>query len=132
MKLALKQNGFTLIELLVTIVLLGIIATSLSSLFLTIQQTQLRTNYAESANRSGIRQIELLRNNNYNSLVPGETIDFTDELPNTLPRDRSAVAQISEPMPGIRRVDVSISYSFNNQTQNVQLSSLIGIIGITQ
>ncbi len=132
MKLVQKQNGFTLIELLVTIVLLGIIATSLSSLFLTIQQTQQRTNYAETANRAGMRQIELLRNNNFNALIPGETIEFTDQLPNTLPLDKNASVAISEPMPGIRRADVTITYSFNNRVQTVQLSSLIGVIGLTQ
>ena len=127
-----KQEGFTIVELLVTIIVLAIVGISLSSLFLTIHQTQLRTGYAESANRAGVRQIESLRNTHYNSLTPGETINFTDELPESLPRDRSATAEISESMPGIRRVDITITYSFSDNQQTIKMSSLIGVIGITQ
>lgn len=127
-----NNRGFTLVELLITIVVLGIVATTISSLFLTIQQTQRRTNFAETANRAGIRQIESLRNQNYNSLTPGETINFTDELPSTLPNDRTGIIEISEPIPGLRRVDTTITYTFGGSEQTIRLSSLIGVIGITQ
>lgn len=127
-----KQAGFTLVELVVAIVVIGIVGASISSLYLSIQQRQLANSYKESALRAAYTKIESLRNRNYNNLTAGEDIDFTDELPDELPADKSAVASISEPSPGLKRVDVSINYDFEGQDRSVKLSSLIGVIGITQ
>ncbi len=129
-----KQNnsGFTLVELLVTMLVLGVIATGLSSLFISIQRTQVQTNHLESATRAGQREIESLRNDNYNNLTAGQTINFSSSLPTSLPQGSTGIVQVSEPTSGLKRVDVTVTYTYNGSVRDVKLSSLIGVIGITQ
>lgn len=130
-KLGGDNRGFTIPELAIAIVFLGIVATSITQLFLSIQDIQRRTAYLESATHAAQTEVESLRNNNYNLLVNDQDIDFSANLPNNLPKGSGHV-KVSEPMPGLKRVDVTVSYNDSGETRNVKLSSLIGIIGISQ
>ncbi|MFO0886985.1 MAG: prepilin-type N-terminal cleavage/methylation domain-containing protein [Candidatus Saccharimonadales bacterium] len=124
-------HGFTLPELLVTIVVIGIVFMGLSSIFISIQRMQVKTAYLESATRSAQKEIESLRNINYNNLTAGQNIDFSDQLVD-LPTGSTGSVAVTEPSPGLKRVDVTVTYSYEGQTKNVNLSSLIGVIGIAQ
>jgi prepilin-type N-terminal cleavage/methylation domain-containing protein len=126
-----KETGFTLVELLVSITLIGVVITAVTTLFTSIQSVQRRTAYMETATREAQRQMESLRNNNYNNLTAGQTIDFTDDLPSTL-QNPSGTVTVSEPDPGLKRVDIQVIYYEGEQQQQVNLSSLVGILGITQ
>jgi prepilin-type N-terminal cleavage/methylation domain-containing protein len=126
------ENGFTVVELVITVVVIGIVAGGLSSLFLTIQRIQVQTAYLDSATRAAQREVESLRNENYATLTPGQTITFTSLLPASLPKNRSGTVAVTEPVPGLRRVDVLVTYSDGSGTHKVNLSSLIGVIGIAQ
>lgn len=125
-------HGFTIPELLVVMAIIGILITGISSVFISAQQTQARTLLLDTATRAGQLQIESLRNYNYTSLTPGEDIDFTSTLPDTLPPDRHGVVRVSEPELGLRRVDVEITYSTQGREESVVLTSMIGILGIAQ
>jgi prepilin-type N-terminal cleavage/methylation domain-containing protein len=127
-----NMAGFTIVELLVTIAIIGIATASLSSLFISIRNVQNQTTYTDTATRAAQREIEILRNDNYSSLTPGQNIDFTSQLPSTLPTGSKGTVQVSQPATDLRRVDVTIQYKTNGQQRNVELSSLIGVIGITQ
>jgi len=127
-----NEGGFTIVELVVTTVVTGLIVVAVTTLFITIERTQHSTQLMETATRAGEQQIESLRNNNYGSLTPGSSITFTNNLPANLPTPRNATAVISEPSSGIRRVDVTVSYRDGSKQKKVQLSSLIGQIGIGQ
>ncbi len=132
MRVHTNQSGLTLIEVVITILVLGLVANSISTLFAVIQQMQLQTRYLESATYAVQTEIESLRNMNYSNLEPGETIDFTDDLPSDLPPGSEGTVVISEPVSGLRRVDVAITYPLQDTTRTVKVSSLIGILGITQ
>lgn len=126
-----NDSGFTLVELLVSITLIGIVVTAVTTLFTSIQSVQRRTAYMETATREAQRQMESLRNNNYNNLTAGQTIDFSNDLPDTL-QNPSGTVTVSEPDPGLKRVDIQVVYYEGDQQQQVNLSSLVGILGITQ
>ena len=127
-----RQDGFTIVELLVTIAIVGITTASLSSMFISIQSVQRKTTYVDTATRAAQREIETLRNDNYSYLTPGQTINFTNSLPSTLPGNKTGTVQVSQPTTDLRRVDVTVTYSENGTSRSVTLSSLIGVIGITQ
>ncbi len=57
---------------------------------------------------------------------------FTSELPAELPNPKTGAAAITEPVPGLKRVDVTVTYRHAGQDKQVKVSSMIGIIGITQ
>jgi prepilin-type N-terminal cleavage/methylation domain-containing protein len=127
-----KQAGFTIVELLITIILIGLVTGWLASLFISIQNIQQQTTYVDLATRAAQREIETLRNDNYASLTPGQTINFTSQLPSRLPGGSSGTVQVSQPTTDLRRVDVTVSYKVIGKQRSVTLSSLIGVIGITQ
>ncbi len=127
-----QQTGFTIIELLIAIVVTGLVITGITNLYITIEITQRKSHRLELATRAGERQIESLRNEQYSSLTPGSTIDFTTQLPAALPSPKSGTVDVSEPSVGLRRVDVTVSYGEGSSSHTVSLSSLIGVIGIGQ
>lgn len=120
-----------LVELLVSLVVIGIVVGGVTVLFTSIQSTQRRTNNLEAATRAAQRQMESLRNNNYTNLTAGQTINFTAELPSSL-ANKSGTVAVSEPSPDLKRVDVSVVYYEGTTAREVKLSSLVGILGITQ
>lgn len=127
-----KESGFTVAEVIVTIVLLGFVVIGITQLYLSIQRVQQKTAWLQSASHAAQTELESLRNNNYNSLADGQVIDFSDELPSNLPTPRSATATISEPQAGIKKVDIKITYDDFGNDHDVKLTSLIGVIGISQ
>lgn len=127
-----RESGFTLIELIVTISIMGLLIIGLVNLFITIEASQRKSYHLEIASRAGEQQIEELRNSQYGNLDVDDDIDFTDDLPEDLPEPRSGIVEVSEPEPGIKRVDVTITYKDGGGSKTVKQSSLIGVIGIGQ
>jgi prepilin-type N-terminal cleavage/methylation domain-containing protein len=127
-----SDEGFTLVELLVTIIVLGIVITSLGGLYYLMEITGVQTQHYDTAVRAARTEIEDLRNNGYDSLTPGTNINFTSSLPSSLPNGKTGTAAVSEPLPGLRRVDVTVTYSDYSKVQTITLSSDIGVIGIGQ
>ncbi len=125
------EAGFTIVELVVTITLITIVAGSITQLFVSIQRVQLQTSYLDTASHAAQTEIESLRNSSYNNLTPGTNIDFSSSLPSNLP-DKTGTVVVTQPSDGLRRVDVTVTYRYINVTRSVELSSLIGVIGITK
>lgn len=127
-----QEAGFGIVEIVVAIVLLGAVSIGMVTMFRNILSIQSAAEYRKSATLAAQREIEALRNSNYNQLTAGETITFTTDLPAGLPSPKSGQAVISEPVAGLKRVDVTVAYQYHGQTQQVKVSSMIGVIGITQ
>lgn len=101
-------------------------------LFSSIQYVQAAGSFQRTATLAAQREIESLRTSNYMSLTAGQTINFSADLAPSLPGQPTGTAAISEPVSGVKRVDVVVSYKFHGQVHNVKVSSLIGEIGITK
>lgn len=127
-----QQHGFTLIEIVVTTALVGLIVISVANLFIMAGNMQRESQRLEMATRTGEKKIESLRNNHYNSLEAGTTRDFTGELPPELDTPRTATVDITEPEPGLRKLDVDITYTSGSDQERVDLTTVIGNVGISQ
>lgn len=125
-----KDQGFTVVEVIVAIVAFGFVAAGMAQMLLGTIALQRNSNYLQTATTAAQSEVESLRNNNYNQLSNG-SINFSAQLPSSLPSPKTGTAVISEPIPGIKRVDVTITYNNNGTNQSVELSSLIGVIGIS-
>lgn len=115
-----------------TLVVLGIVISSLGGLYYLMQITEVQSQHYDIAVRAARTEIEDLRNNGYNSLTPGNSINFTSSLPTVLPPGKTGTVAVSQPLPELRRVDVTIAYTDYGKSQTVELSSDIGIIGLGQ
>lgn len=127
-----QQSGFSVIEVLMTIFVVGILFSAVIALYSSVLLVQSKTQQLEAATRAAHLQIESLRNLQYNSLEEGVDIDFSDDLPDELPADSTGVVEVTEAEQGLKRVDVTVTYPDGNNQRTVTVSSLIGIIGITQ
>lgn len=131
-KQPLDQAGFTLVELMVTVIVMGIVILSIGNLYYDMQVAEVKSQHTDLAVRAARTKIEKLRNTGYESLTPGTSLDFTSELPAALPPTKQGTVAISQPLPDLRRVDVTVTYTDYNSPQTVTLSSDIGIIGLGQ
>lgn len=127
-----KQSGFTVVEIIITIVFLGFVVLGITQLYLSIQRVQEKTAWLQIASHAAQTEIESLRNDNYNSMTDGQTIVFTDQLPSSLPAPRTGTVLVSEPDAGLKKVDVTVTYTDHGKVRAVKVSSLIGVIGISQ
>lgn len=127
-----KQGGFTIIESLIAIVVIGVIVLGVATMFWTGQGYLMRAEAYDTAVREANRKIESMRNNTYSALPEGETMDFSNELPDSLPGAAVATVAVTEPEAGLKRVDVTIEYSILGQQEQVKMSSMIGILGIAR
>lgn len=127
-----ERAGFTIVELVITIVFFGVATIGITQMYLSIQRVQEQTAWLQSASHTAQTEVEGLRNNNYNALTAGQNIDFSSQLPATLPKPRSGTVVVSEPQSGLKRVDVTIVYNDHGKQHQVKLTSLIGVIGIAQ
>lgn len=127
-----KHAGFTIPELLVTIMFMGFAFIAISELYLNVQRIQDETAYTQIASHAAQTEIESLRNVNYSSLTDNSTIDFSSSLPVGLPGPRTGSVAVTSPMAGLKRVDVTVQYTDHGVQHQVELTSLIGVIGISQ
>jgi prepilin-type N-terminal cleavage/methylation domain-containing protein len=146
MKRLRDTGGFTLIEVLVTIIVMSLTVASVASLFLNIHDIQNRSLYNEEATQAAQLEVENLRNDGYVSSVLTPTcnvpatctpvvppLDFTSQLPSSLPPGSSGTVMVSSPpaTTDLRRVDVTVTYISHGAPQTIVLSSLIGALGAT-
>jgi prepilin-type N-terminal cleavage/methylation domain-containing protein len=127
-----SSEGFTLVELIVTIVVLGIVITSIAGLYYYNQIMQLQSQHYDLAVRADRSEIEDLRNDGYDSLTPGTNINFTSSLPSALPPNKTGTVVVSQPVSGLIRVDVTVAYTDFGISKVVTISSDIGIVGIDE
>lgn len=127
-----NASGFSLIELIVAMTVFGLMAIGIINLFIGIDAMQRRAQRIETATRAAESEIESLRNNHYNSLESGTTLDFSDELPESLPAPRTGEVVITEPTPGLKKLEVTVTYNQQPQGKSITLTGLIGSIGIAQ
>ncbi len=127
-----NKDGFGLAELITGMVLFAIVSIAMINLSVLVMNVQTYSRYRESATLAAQREIEMLRNSNYTDLAAGSTIDFSSDLPDFLPSGKTGTVAVSEPEPGLKRVDVTVSYPQSGSDKNIKLSAVIGELGITQ
>lgn len=126
-----NQFGFTIIELLLAVVLFAIL---IPSIIITLNSIAAANDNAKDvviANIAAENKIEELRSLGYNS-VPAGTTDFSSTLPETLGKPRSASYTINDSNPGLKEVNLSITFTSRRGTQTLNYKSLIGELGVGQ
>ncbi len=126
-----QQSGFTIVELIIAMVV-GSIFASITSLIV-VNQSRISQHGRDLtlANSFAEVKIEGLRSAGFNNLTAG-TSDITSELPSELKAPRSSVLSILDISPGVRQIDLSITYSDQGTPRTFEYRTYVGELGVGQ
>lgn len=131
--LKLKKNirGFTLVEMLVGIALFGIL---IPAIVIGLNSVAILNDSSKDlaiANIYAENKMEELRSIGYNSIGTG-TVDISSTLPATLGRSRSGVYSVTNNVPGIKEVHLTITIGTRGGTRTLNYKTDIGELGVGQ
>jgi len=126
-----QQAGFTIVELLVCIAVAAVVIASLNQVVDSYVHVGQRGRWLNLANSYVEGKVEALRNVGYNGISTGTT-SLTSELPSALPPSRSASMTVTSPQSGIKKVDITVSYKDQGQTQAYAYTTYMGELGVGQ
>lgn len=123
--------GFTIIELLVTIAVIGILVPTIMTFVGTLTQLNDKTKDLTLINSLAENKVESLRSIGYTGVAVGTT-DFTSELPDSISEPKSAQYTTTMPTPGIKQIDITISFGGHGENQTIKYRTMIGELGVGQ
>lgn len=127
----LNNNGFTLVELLVSIILAGVIISSLAQVTNEYLHVSQGGRFLNLANSFAEGKIEALRNGGYNNLTTGTT-SLTSSLPNQLPPGSTSSITVTTPYTGIKKVYLTLNYKAQGKNNTFNYVTYIGELGVGQ
>lgn len=133
-KIQRDSSGFSLIEIVIATTVIGLMIVAFANIFIGIGSMQRENDNLYIANRAAEGIIEGLRNNHFNSLVPdGQTHEYSSEIPDLyLPDPKTATYIITEPSPGLRKIEAIVTWKEGGRDKEVRQTALLGQIGIAQ
>ena len=133
LKISNNQSGFTLVEVIVVIVVAGIMMIGISNTVVGIRLINARAKDAAVVNSLVEDKVEELRSQTFVGLSDG-TFDFTDELPDTITKNRSATYTVSTVSgnAALKQLDVTVSYNDFNSNAVYEYRTYIGELGVGQ
>ena len=138
-----NERGFTIMELIVAMVFLGIVLVSLSNLFIFIRQINRAANNYTVATQVAQQLTEQYRNTPYANIAVGTT-DVTTTALSAYPSllsPRSATTTVSYITTsgaasgtdvGLKKAEVSVSYTDRTGVKSVQFSTWISNMGLNR
>ncbi len=130
-KRSIKDEGFTVVELIVTIVVCAILVIAVNSVVVSHVFIVQKGRDAAISNAFSEAKIESLRSGGYLSLNNG-TVNITSELPDELSAPRSANLAISDHSPGMKQINLVITYNEQGTARTSTYQTLIGELGAGQ
>lgn len=124
-----KDEGFSLIEVLIAMTILGIMSMTLIAVLVHGFNLLSRTKQINLATQVCQEQVELIRNKPFDSILNLGTTYTNDKL-TSLPDGQGAQALESSVGADIRKLTVSVSWSFRGQTMRKDVVTLITRSGI--
>lgn len=126
--------GFTMVEIIIAITAFVIMLPAIAGMMLSL--TELNDKARELAIVHSIvqNQVEKLRNQGFNAVNAG-TVDFTNELPDTIGEPRSAsyaVSLVEANDPSLKQIAITVSYNDRGETRQLHYKTYLGEHGAGQ
>lgn len=125
------EAGFTVVEIMIGIALFGLIMPTIIMGVVNVGRLNDRAADLIKANIVAEEKLESLRNAGFNSLNQG-TYDFTSELDPTFSKPRNAEYVVVDETPGVKSVQVNITYNVYGSPKNLSFKSIISELGVSQ
>ena len=128
-----KKDGFTIVEVIITIVVGSILLFGLAAMVNSIFVINARAHDTILVNSLIEDKVEELRSNTFASLSDG-TVDFANELPDSITEGRSATYTVSAVTGnlGLKEVEFNVSYNDYGSTVYYNYKTFIGELGVGQ
>ena len=128
-----NSAGFTVVELVTAIVVMGLVIPAVSIALTNLAVVNRQARDQTLANFIAQNKVETLRSAGYNSLASGTT-DFTTSLPSTMgaPKSASYTVTNDSPATGIKKVDISITYTEYGKTRSLSYRTYVSELGVGQ
>lgn len=126
-----SAEGFSIVELIIAIVVGVTFIGSMNLVVDNYNNLSRRTRNLVLANSFADGKVEALRNDGYNALNIGTT-DLSSQLPSQLPKPASSSLTIAQAQPGIKQVDISLTYNDQGITRTYNYRTYIGELGVGQ
>ncbi|HET9850163.1 MAG TPA: prepilin-type N-terminal cleavage/methylation domain-containing protein [Candidatus Saccharimonadales bacterium] len=123
--------GFSIVELIIAIAVGGLLVLATNNIINTYLHTGQKSRNLLLANSYVEGKVEALRNQGFNALNVGDS-DITSELPSALPNPKSASLDITNPSPGIKQIDITLSFYDQGTTRSYSYTTYIGELGVGQ
>ena len=130
-KLKTVESGFTIVELMVAIVVSGVVISSLSQVVTSNLHLSQRGRFLSLANAYVEAKVEGVRNNGYNALPTGTT-SLKSEMPSGLPSNKNGTMTVTSPQAGIKKVDITVSYTDQGKPYSFSYTTYLGELGVGQ
>ncbi|MCA9334666.1 hypothetical protein KC953_00810 [Candidatus Saccharibacteria bacterium] len=125
------ESGFTIIELIIATVLFVVVVPAIAGMISSAGYVNKKSVDYTLINNLAEEKIESLRGTGYANLVNGTT-DFADELPASLSPPNSASYVISDQDTHIKKIAVTISYTYQEETKTFHYTSFVSENGLGQ
>lgn len=129
-----RESGFTLIELIITSVVLSTMFLAILGLFGTLRGINTSANGLTVATEAAQQQLETFRNLPYGSVAVG-TQDTTPNLASYpilgAARSSSSVVTLVDSR-GLKKLVISLTYFDHGRQEQIQVSTLIALNGISK
>lgn len=125
------QDGFTIIELLVSIFITAILVAGINAIYIAHLSSSQQTRSMGTVASFAENKIESLRSIGFLGLIDGTT-DISNELPGNLKNPKSGTLVISSKEPGLKEVNLNISYNDQGSTRDYSYTTYIGELGVGQ
>lgn len=126
-----NQQGFTITELLITIVVFAILVPVFGGLISTIGSLNDQARDRATIHALVENKVESLRSISFTGLSDG-TVDFTNELPESITAPRSATYVVTAVNPALKRIDVVVTYTDKGGPSSLEYRTFVGELGVGQ
>ena len=128
-----EQRGFTLIELVLASTFIATAAVGLMTLFSSTARMNRQGQNLSLTTQLAQQKLEEYRNIPYTSISPTPpVVDFATQLPSQIPSPRTATINITETEPGLKKIDIAITYPDYGATRSIQVSTYVTSRGINK
>lgn len=122
--------AFTAVEVLVAITFAAVIILSVSFIYTTVNQINAGSQHLLAAGEAAKSRLSLYQGMPYSDIPAGTegspaTIDFTSELPTSLPAPKSGVVYVVEKKQNLKSIKVVVTFMGTDGMRKIEHAALI-------
>ena len=126
-----RTSGFTVVELVVAITVFALLIPAIASFLNLLSALNDRARDTAIVNALAENKVESLRSAKFVAVTTGSH-DFSNELPVTISKPRTATYVVSTVNSALKEINVSVTYNDHGTNKTLSYRTYIGELGVGQ